>query len=305
MMRFGRPVGGALPRLQILATAVLFSTGGAAIKATQLDSWQVACFRSGIAALVLLVALPSARRGWKPRIVPVGFAYACALTAYVGANKLTTAANTIFLYSAVPLYVLILGPWLLKEPFRRRDGIVVAAFLVGMTLCFLGTETPVDTAPMPFEGNVLATVGGFCFALTVMGLRWIGRDSRGEENSSVPAVVSGNIIAFLVCLPMAVPVGTFHAPDWGWVFYLGSVQVGLAYVLLTRAVRTVPAMEVSLLLLVEPALNPIWAWAMHDERPATWTMGGGAVILVAILAMIADDVLRARARLDGPAQGAQ
>ena len=39
----------AVPRLQILAAALLFSTGGAAIKAVSLDGWQTAAVRSTVA----------------------------------------------------------------------------------------------------------------------------------------------------------------------------------------------------------------------------------------------------------------
>lgn len=282
------------PRLQVLATAVLFSTGGAVIKATTLTAWQVACFRSGIAAAVLLILLPRARKGWNWRVVLVGCAYACTLTSYVVANKLTTAANTIFLFSAVPLYILLLGPWLLKEPFRRQDVFVVTAFVAGMALCFIGTESPVETAPMPVEGNVLAAVGGFFFALTIMGLRWIGREGEDERNSSVAAVVAGNLIVFLACLPVALPVADASPSDWWWIVYLGSIQVGLAYVFLTKAVRTVAAMEVSVLLLIEPVLNPIWAWWMHGERPSGWAIAGGGLIILAILGMTVATYLSAR-----------
>ena len=37
-------------RCSVLAAAALFSTGGAAIKATSLTGWQVASFRSAVAA---------------------------------------------------------------------------------------------------------------------------------------------------------------------------------------------------------------------------------------------------------------
>ena len=63
-------------RLQILAAALLFSTGGAVIKATTLTNWQVACFRSGLAALSLALLMPSWLRIWRPRTLLVGLAYA-------------------------------------------------------------------------------------------------------------------------------------------------------------------------------------------------------------------------------------
>src|SRR5262249_9102266 len=51
---------------------------------------------------------------------------------FVVANKLPTAANTIFLQYTAPLYVMLAGPWLLDEPVRPRDiafFVVVAASL--------------------------------------------------------------------------------------------------------------------------------------------------------------------------------
>jgi DME family drug/metabolite transporter len=66
--------------------------------------------------------------------------------------------------------------------------------------------------------------------------------------------------------------------------YLGVAQIGLAYVLLTRALRLVPALEASLLLLLEPVLNPVWAWIVHGEVPSPWSISGGALILLATAA---------------------
>src|ERR1700690_1221397 len=120
------------PRLRIALAALLFSTGGAAIKAADFTPWQIASFRSGIAAIALLVAVPGARRGfgWRPALV--GVAYAATLVLFVLANRLTTSANTIYLQSTAPLYVLLFAPLLLKEPIRRRDLPVIAAVLGGL-----------------------------------------------------------------------------------------------------------------------------------------------------------------------------
>ena len=108
-------------RAQLVAAALLFSTGGAAIKWVDFGAMQIAGLRSGIAAFALLLLLPAARRGWSWRTAVVAVGYAATLVLFVVANRLTTAANTIFLQSTAPLYLLLLGPWLLKEPIHRRD----------------------------------------------------------------------------------------------------------------------------------------------------------------------------------------
>src|SRR5512134_3935907 len=118
----------SLPRLQIILAALLMSTGGAAIKACDsFSSWQVASFRAGIAAALLLLAVPGIRRNCNWGTITVGAAYAGASVLFVLSNKLTTAANAIFLQSTSPITVVLLSIWLLKEPLRRRDALFMLA----------------------------------------------------------------------------------------------------------------------------------------------------------------------------------
>jgi drug/metabolite transporter, DME family len=271
-----------MARLQLLGAALLFSTGGAAIKAVAFTGWQIASFRSGMAALALLLMTPAARRDWSWQAALVGVAYAGCLTLFVLANRLTTAANTIFLQSTAPLYLLVLAPWLLKEPVRREDIGFMLAVGVGLMLFFVGVETPAATAPDPVQGNLLALASGFCWALAVCGLRWLtAKEGRG---SPLAAVVSGNLTAFLVSLPLALPVGAHSVTDWSLVAYLGVFQIALAYVFVTRAINHIPALEASVILLLEPVLNPIWAWVIQGEVPGVWALLGGAIILGATTA---------------------
>jgi DME family drug/metabolite transporter len=268
-------------RLLVLAAAVLFSTGGAAIKACSFGSWQVAGFRSGVAALAVFMLVPAARRGWSWRVLPPAAAYAATLILFVSATKLTTAANAIFLQSTAPLYVLALGPLLLHERIRRRDLLFAAVVGAGLALFFIAPESALATAPDPARGNLLGLLSGLSWALTIMGLRWLGQRSGGE--GTVATVVAGNLIAFLIALPPALPAVAVRWTDWLVIAYLGLVQIGLAYLCLTRAIRHVPAFEATTLLLLEPVLNPVWTWLVHGERPAAWALAGGALILSATL----------------------
>jgi drug/metabolite transporter (DMT)-like permease len=264
-------------RLALIGAAVLFSTGGAGIKATALDGWQVACFRAGIAAVVVMAGLPAARRGWNRRTLAVAAAYAATVILFVQANKLTTAASTTFIQSASPLFIALLGPWLIHERLRLRDAPVMAALIAGLACFFLDPTGAHRTAPDPRLGNILAGFSSFTVALMMMGLRWLG---RGRDDGAPAAVALGNLIAFVVALPFSLPVHA-RALDLLVLGYLGVFQIGLAYALLLGAMRHMSALEASLLLFVEPVLNPVWAWLLHGERPGPWTLAGGAIILAA------------------------
>ena len=267
-------------RLEVLAAAALFSSGGALIKLVSFGGWQVASFRSAVAAVTLFLLMREVRRRPPVRVLGIGFAYAATLILFVLANKLTTSASAIFLQSTAPLYVLLLSPWLLHEKIRARDVVFMVTLAAGLGLFFVGFDPVSATAPNPKLGNVLALASGVTWALTIMGLRALG---RGGESWGPASAFWGNVFAALVCLPMALPLAPARPTDWFFLVCLGVFQIAIAYFFLIRGIEKVSAFEASLLLLLEPVLNPVWAWLVHGERPGGWSIAGGAVILLATL----------------------
>ncbi len=289
-------------RLQLVLAAALFSTGGAAVKATELGSWEVASFRSAIAALALVVLLPAARRGYSWASFGVGIAFAGTMILFVLANKLTTAANAIFLQSTAPLHVLLLAPLLLKEASRRRDLAFILAIAGGLALFFVGKEAPTASAPDPSTGNLLGAGAGLCWGISILGLRAL---ARRKLDAGLAPVVLGNVIAAVVALPMALPTPidslVVSGQDLALLVYLGAVQIGLAYVFVTKGLKRVPALEASVLLMIEPMFSPVWAWVVHREVPGGWAMLGGALVLGATLAKsVVDAPRRPRTRGSPP-----
>ena len=271
-----------IPRLQLIGAALLFSTGGAAIKLTHLASWQIACFRSLIAFIALLIFVPETRTKWTPKTWIAGLAYCGALLFFVLATKLTSAANAIFLQAAAPLYVLILSPWILKERLRASDFALMTALACGLVLAFLGQPTQSATAPNPALGNVLGCLSGVSWGLTLIALRSVSRS--GDPAAGIRTAAAGNLITFLVCLPVALTFPMHAGPsDVIAIGYLGLFQVALAYIILIRGISRVPAVESSALLLAEAALNPVWAWIFAGEAQPILAIAGGAIILSAML----------------------
>lgn len=280
----------AVPRLALVFAAALFSTGGAAIKGCALNGWQVACLRSAIAAVALFAFLPAARRGYSLAAAGYAVVYAATLVLFVTANKLTTSANAIYLQSTAPLFVMCLSPWLLGERIRKSDLAVMAVFALGLAVFFVQTEVATRTAPDPATGNALAAASGLTFALSLMGLRKL---SGSGADASLALVVLGNVLAAVACAPKALPIEGATTADWLVLLYLGVFQIGLAYVLVARGLSQVGALEGSLILMIEPALNPVWTFFLQGERPSSFALIGGALILAATAAKIWTDSRRA------------
>jgi drug/metabolite transporter (DMT)-like permease len=279
------------PRSKIVVAAALFSTGGAAIKYCGFDAWQLAGFRAAIAFLTIVVLIPEARRGWSWRTALVGCAYAATTLLYVQANKHTTAASAIFLQSTSPLFILLLAPWLLGEHATRRDLVQMAVMGLGLVLFFLGMDQPSATAPNPALGNALAAICAVTWAFTLIGYRWLA--ARGA--SIATAAASGNLTASIIALVAAQPLVSGRPVDWAVVVFLGVCQLGIPYLFMARAIPRLRAIEVGLFLLIEPVLNPIWAWLVHGETPGPATLVGGVLILGATAGRMIVDARVARA----------
>src|SRR5919199_2300519 len=181
----GHKAGGLPPVLFVLAAALLWSTGGLFIKATPLGALELSFGRSLLAALT--VAVLTRREGFalSPLTLATSALYAALLLLFVVANKLTTAANAIFLQYTAPVYVLLLEPLLFKERFRLADLTVVAACVAGMSLFFVGRLRPQDV-----EGNLAALASGVCFALFLLLLR----RQRAERANRAASAIYGNLL---------------------------------------------------------------------------------------------------------------
>lgn len=269
-------------RLCVLASVLLFSTGGLAIKATPLDPLVIAGMRSLIAAAMLGLYF-IARQDWGAlRIRGTAGAIAVAayfltVTGFVVATKWTTAANTIFLQSTMPIWVLIGGALWLKEriTFDRLASVIIC--MLGMSLFFFE-----DVEPLQWKGNLVALGTGVAFAGVVLSFRYL------REGGALAVVVWGNALTALLVTPIGLwfdppsGVALLSGEGWGPLLWLGVFQVGLAYVCYTTALRGLPAIEVALISLVEPFLNPLWVYIGIGETPSIQALIGGGMIMVVV-----------------------
>lgn len=262
--------------LYALAAAVLWSTGGLFIKWTELSGLALSCWRSFFA--LLTVAFFTRHEGFRLNGLTAlaSLIYAVLLILFVIATKTTTAANAIFLQYTAPVYLLILEPIVYKEKFRSRDLITVLICLGGMALFFVGQLRPQDVT-----GNLVALASGLCFAVYFLLLR----HQRAREVNRASSVIYGNAVAVLITLPWGLAtLATITRHDLAAVAYLGVVQLGISYTLFTTAMaRGVRSLDAGIVCYVEPVLNPILVFIVLHERPSSWAVLGGAVIVAAII----------------------
>jgi drug/metabolite transporter (DMT)-like permease len=252
-------------------TALLWSSGGLAVKVIDLHPMAITGARSALSALTLLVLLRGSAR---PALTPAGLGaalgYAGLLVTNVVATKLTTAANAILLAYTAPLYVALLAPALLGEPTRRADWAFLAAALGGMVLFFLDRLSPAG-----LWGNALAVGTGLCYAVFTLCMR------AQKDASPVGSVVLGHAVTAAVGLPFLAH-GLPDAAGALGLAYLGVVQQGLSLLLYVWCIRRLPALTAILIMTLEPVLNPLWVALGVGELPGPWALAGGALVLGAV-----------------------
>lgn len=270
------------PYLFVFVAVLLWSTGGVFIKLTSAGAFTVNFGRSLFAAITVAVYLRyrNALR-FEAFSLIAGVFYAATLTAFVYANKHTTAANAIFLQYTAPIYILIFAPLILKDRFRLFDVFTVALCLAGMSLLVLDPGTADMKSSGDFAGIVAGLISGACLGMYFVMLRH-PRALRQEPSLSV---LTGNLIIVVAMLPFL--EWTDLNPTSGdllAIAYLGIVQIGIAYILFTSGVaRGVRSLDASIIGFIEPLLNPIWVVLFVSEIPSKWTISGGIIILTAVL----------------------
>jgi drug/metabolite transporter, DME family len=256
--------------LLVLGAALIWSTGGVAIKAVSDSALKVAFYRSAFAAAALLIILRPRPRRLTPAFAAGLVSYAACLTTFVVATKWTTAANAIFLQYSGVVWVLLLSPLVVGEPLHLRDIAAVVAAFGGMALFFVGKLHAGGA------GDAIALLSGVFFAGLVLSLR------RERHAGAEAAVTYGNVLAAAGLLPFVAGDLALTPRSLLILGFLGVVQIGVSYVLFVRGLESVPATQASLIGMAEPVLNPIWVFLILGEKPSPFALLGGAVVLGAI-----------------------
>lgn len=297
--------------LLVVMAALFWSSAGLMIKLAKVGPLQIVFYRSLIAGIFLWGVFEwKRRRSGKPFAYTINratlvtaFFYTGTVSLFVTANKLTTAANAVFLQYMAPAYVILISYFFLKEKIYSNEIITVILCLAGMGLFFVEAEK--STAII---GNVIGILSGVMFALLQLSVKHHGFFSHpsspateeDKEIASMYQIVIGNLMTvFLISLVLLlipqVTEATGGPPDEGvlrafaltltdfWVMmFLGIVQLGLGYLCFTKGVHDISSVEVSIFTLLEPISNPLWTFLGTGETPGFWALAGGLLVLVSV-----------------------
>lgn len=270
-------------RLLILLAAILWSLSGGFTKiltqnvvvhfeAPPVTGIQIAFYRIFFAGLVLTPTLRRADFTFRRPMIAMVICFAIMNATFVLAMAWGKAANAILLQYSAPLWMYLASVYWLGEAADRRSSVALVAGLVGIGVIIWGGWQDA-------EGFVvmIALASGVTYAGVIMFLRIL------RDCSPRLLTFMNNLGGALVLIPVLFYLKTpVPGPgQLGILFVFGAVQMCLPYFLMARGLRVVSPQEAGAITLLEPLLNPIWAYlvAPETEAPGWYTYVGGAFIL--------------------------
>jgi len=274
MLQTANPRKGAI--IALLLTAFLWSTGGLSFRLLTISNGlAISGYRSFFAAIFFIAVFKKLPKMENTRWFKLGIIAHCgATTFFVIANTMTTAANAVVLQYTAPIFVCIYLYFITKKPLPPKDIVAVTLIFSGICIFLVDSLTFQADLTMTF-GNMIAVLSGASFGMQAVVLR----------QTSVPrnVFIFGSGVNLILAMPFIFQNPISSLFDLGILIYLGTIQVGFAYLLLSFAVPRVTPLELLLIPALEPILSPIWVFVFDGQRPSLLSMFGGVVIVATII----------------------
>lgn len=256
----------------LILCSILWSSGGILIKLVNWDPFAIAGMRSLIGFLTMLVFIRKPKFTFSLNQIMAAVSYSATMILFILANKMTTSANAVLLQYTEPVFIVILGRWLLTdEKTTLVDWLSIAGVLVGMVLFFLD-----DLSFTANAGNILAVISGLTFALTAIFMR------RQKSVRSSDSFMLAHILTFAIAIPFIIRSGPPSTTGMVGLALLGVFQMGIPSILYGFGMAGVSAISAAILTMLEPALNPVWVALFVGEIPSSRAIIGGCIILACV-----------------------
>lgn len=247
------------------------------VRLIETDEWTLLFWRGLLMSLGLSLFSATRKewvsglRGLGARGLLAGLFLASSTTCFVLSLQRTAVANTLVIIASAPLIAAALSRVFLNEAVERRTLWAILAGMSGVMVTVSGS-----LGGGSYGGDLFALGSAISMAAHHTALR------SAPEVSGPASVCAAGFMAAMVAWPWARPLA-IEGSDLVWIPLLGLVVLPLAFGLMAVGPSYLPAAEVSLFLLAETALGPLWVWLVLGEVPAGLTLLGGAIVVGTLL----------------------
>lgn len=201
-----------------------------------------------------------------------GLFFAISNICFVISITHTNAANTLVILASMPFIAAVLSVLVFRKNLPVKTWLSIAVAMTGIAIVFWGRIGGGNTF-----GDVFAFGSALSLASTLVIL------SIQSRVNSVVAIAVGSAVSSLVGLGMGGIPEMISLSDLGFLLLNGGIVIPLAMGMITYGPKLISASEVSILMLLETILGPVWVWLVLNEQPHHQTFYGGVLVVAAVL----------------------
>ena len=266
--------------LLMIASSVVISFSGLIVRILEVGPLVMNFYRGMFLMCAVMVLLVVRYRGATiVRVISVGWSgiiagimLAAAAITFLQSLTHTTVANTLFVLAAIPFVTAGLAWIFLKERPSSATLITMVVAFAGIVI-MIGEGFTIGAA----YGNVMALLTTLSFSIYAVLVR------RNRQVDMLPAILISTLIIMVVVALMRQGELQISRQDLWLCLLWGGVMSGFTSACFIVASRHIVAAELTIFMLLEFALGPVWVWLFVNESPSRWTLVGGALVICAVL----------------------
>ena len=214
---------------------------------------------------------------WRKSFVALVFVQMANVFCFAYGIYLAPVAIVLIAVATVPVFSIILGAVVLKEAVDMRTWAIVVIVFFGVTLSVIGDINSYDIF------NLSSILGGLCGLVVAFSLACNFVIIRKDKEVAFPlALGTGGILCGLLAFYFWPSASEINLKGMFYISITGLLILPLSFVLLSRASRMTPASNVSIIMLLETILGPLWVWTFTNESPKLLTIIGGTIVILAL-----------------------
>ena len=215
---------------------------------------------------------------WRKSFVALVFVQMANVFCFAYGIYLAPVAIVLIAVATVPVFSIILGAVVLKEAVDMRTWAIVVIVFLGVTLSVIGDINSYDIF------NLSSILGGLCGLVVAFSLACNFVIIRKDKEVAFPlALGTGGILCGLLAFYFWPSASEVNLKSMFYISITGLLILPLSFILLSRASRMTPASNVSIIMLLETILGPLWVWTFINERPQFLTIIGGIIVILALI----------------------
>ena len=215
---------------------------------------------------------------WRKSFVALVFVQMANVFCFAYGIYLAPVAIVLIAVATVPVFSIILGAVVLKEAVDMRTWAIVVIVFLGVTLSVIGDINSYDIF------NLSSILGGLCGLVVAFSLACNFVIIRKDKEVAFPlALGTGGILCGLLAFYFWPSASEINLKGMFYISITGLLILPLSFVLLSRASRMTPASNVSIIMLLETILGPLWVWTFTTESPQFLTIIGGIIVILALI----------------------